>query len=577
MGKVVPGKTAEPRGTGSGRRGVESRVHGNDDPGNVENACLGGAENDGQGIHAIDDGHQDAHLLRDSAWLYTSHYVFVAMKFAAGFLVAKFLGPGLFGLRTAFGVAVEYLPFTQLGLPEAMTREVPFHRGRGDAGAAERIQSTVFTANVLIALVTGVPLAGAAAYMAGRVEPVYVEFLLFLAVYGLVHRLRTFYTTRLMTDKRAYTLSHVRMIDGLLYGSLTAVLVYFFSLRGLFIALVLADALIAVYAFHHVRWIPNIGVSARLVWRLMRVGIPIMLITLAFVLFKNVDKLIILGMLTPEDLGQFAVATILSGLVFQSIVDLARVVFFPRLVERVGARTATAEIRGLVVDATVLVAHLVPFLVGAIYIGVHVPLRHLAPDYLPAIDVAKILVLGQCFLAVASIPLLSCVALNRQVTMVVITLLAVALNVAANYALVSGGWGINGVAAGTALSYFVLGTAATTYACRELGDDWRSVLRFHGLLLVPIAYACGWLLALDRWFPTPATIGPGADLWQTAVRFTIFSVCYGLVLLNLRSRPVSNRVRRLAPRRGARKVGTAAALNAETAETLPSHADRTLP
>ena len=489
-------------------------------------------------------------LLGEFALLYGSVYVFAFFKFVAGLLVAKLLGPGLYGLRTAFGLATDYETQAQLGTYEAMQKEVPRERGRGNRQAADTILSNVLTANLLQSAVVCALLLAAALYLRSTaLEPIYADFLIFLGGYSVISRLAVFYTTLLIVDKRTNVLSQYRMLHAALSAALSVGLVYYLSLRGLFVGLFLAQAASLAFLVWRIAWLPKLQISLPQVWELLRIGFPIMLITLLFMLFRSVDRLLVLGMLSTEMLGYFAIGVIISAIVFESVADVFRVMFFPRLMERVGAGGSIDELRRWLLEPTILVAYLTPFLIGAAYLAVHLPFVHFAPEYLPAVDVARLLVLAQFFFVVVTVPLLVCVALNRQHAVVVLTALAIALNAALTYGFIRAGLGIEGVALGTGASYAAYSIAVTALALRELDQGWRELFRLYARVLVPFIYAVALLLIGERWLPWQPS-GLAADLGVTMLKIALFCALYAPLLLVLRAHPAVERLAALLPHLG---------------------------
>ncbi len=498
-----------------------------------------------------------ARLLKESALLYGSVYVLVFLKFASGFLVAKFLGPATYGLRAAFGIAVDYQPFTQLGLNDAMHKQVPYFRAKGDHESADRILSNVFWVNVLVA--TALCLASGAVgtilYLRGT-EQIFVDFAFFLGLYGVLSRIRAFYSVQPILEKRTYDVVRIRSLDSALNAVFSVVFVYLYGLRGLLGGLLLAALISAAYEIRLSRWVPAMRISWSETAGLVRIGFPIMTISLLFLLFQNVDKMLILSMLSREKLGYFAVAVIVSALVFRTVGDVFRVMFFPRVMEQVGRSADLRLVKPLLTEPTVLVAYFVPFLVGVMYLSVHLPLLHFAPEYGPAIEVARVLMLGQFFFASAVVPLLVCVALNRQNVVVVLMCGVIAFDAALNFAFIRMGWGIVGVALGTGISYFVLGLSATLLALRLFDAGIGEIARFLARLMVPFVYCIALLLLLDRWVVT------ADDFWSdavgTAAKIAVFCVAFSLVLLTIRAHPAIAMLRDYLP--GRRSVPTAVAV-----------------
>jgi O-antigen/teichoic acid export membrane protein len=487
-------------------------------------------------------------VFRESVALHASMYVFILFKLVAGFLVARFLGPAMYGVRTALGLAVDYEPYAHLGTYDSMLKEVPYHRARGDAATANAILSTVFTTNLVAATAVGVLLA-VAGWVVSRsgAEPLYGFFLFFLAVYAVVNRVRMFYATYLVADKRAYLLSQIRMLFGFLNGALAVSLVIPFGLPGLFSGLLLSAIVTLAWTMYRVRWIPAFAFSGALLWRLIRAGAPIMLIGLLFVLFRSVDKVIILGMLPHELLGQFAVAAIASAVVFDSVGDLLRVMFFPRLMEQVGRDSGRAGVRTQLLQLTFVIGCLAPLLVGVLYLTVHLPIAHLAGEYLPAVEVARALAVGKYFFVLSLVPVLVGIAVDRQGAVLLLTAGAITLNVMINIGLIASGFGIGGVAIGTGVSFALYSAAILAFAVREVGGELSQAAKVFGGVLLPFAYAVALLLAIDLWQPI-VDPGPVPDLGITVLKLGAFVALYAIVPFRLRRHPAFMRVWEHLPR-----------------------------
>lgn len=476
-------------------------------------------------------------LLRDGAALYGSTYVAVFFRFAQGFAVAWLLGPALYGLRTVFGLVVDYERFSHLGTFNAMHKEIPYHRGRGDYETAERIGNTVYGVNLAYAIGLSALLLVAAVYVARlEVERIIVDFLIFFAAFVVVSRIRSFYGAQLIVDKNSVLLGKVRALQDAVAAAASVVLVYLWSLRGLFIALFIANLISLAFIRARTTFRPRFTLDFRLAWRLVGIGFPIMLITLSFILLRSVDKLLIAGMLSREALGLFAVAAIVSAILIDTIVDVVTVMSFPRIMERLGQTGDRAQLRPYLEQPTVLIAYFTPFLIAALYLGVHLPLQHFAPEYLPSVGVARILVLGHFFFAVTTTGLATCVALNEQLKIVALTVLSVALNAAVNVVVIRAGWGIEGVALGTGLSYLFFGSSVLWYAMRRIGTTPAEYFAFSALVYLPFAWTVLVLAGIDRLIPSPP-VGLAADLAVTASKYLLFVAAYAPILLRIRRHP----------------------------------------
>lgn len=485
-------------------------------------------------------------VLSHSVLLYASTFLAMMFKFLGGFVVAGMLGPTLYGLRNAFGLVTEYQQFSHAGTLDAMRKEVPYYRGSNDAGKADDVMANVFGANMAYAAFALVVVFGLAIYFhLSGYEPVYVDFALFLGGFIVFEKIRMFFDARLLVDKRSDSLGKARLLHQFLGAAACVVLVYYYELRGLFIGLLIAEAVTAAYVVYLVRWVPAVRISARVVWSLLRVGLPIMLTALAFVLLRSVDRVVIAAQLPHELLGYFSVATIVSGLMPMVLADVVGAIMFPRIMEEVGRR-GDVRIKDYVVQPTLLIAYLTPFALGAIALTIHLPLTYVLPEYAPAIPVTRLLLLSSFCLSVPLISLLACIALNRQVSVLLLTLGSVAVNALLSYALISHGFGIEGVAVGTVIAHFLFGVLVMSYALRRLRSSFGEICRIAGAVYLPAVYAAI-LLALLMAFTIGSTATISNALLASAVDVIAFSVLFSLSLLFVRKQPIFLAVARYLP------------------------------
>ncbi|HET8650644.1 MAG TPA: hypothetical protein VFL95_11420, partial [Gemmatimonadales bacterium] len=122
-------------------------------------------------------------------------------RFTVYLVAAKLLGPTLYGLWNALNlVLANGVNYGHLGVLNAMNREVPFNRGRGELELNQSIVDVSFTT----ALIAAAVMAGACllASFVGRFDPVTAFGLRVLALLILVQQLQVFYDLVLRSHDR---------------------------------------------------------------------------------------------------------------------------------------------------------------------------------------------------------------------------------------------------------------------------------------------------------------------------------------------------------------------------------------
>jgi O-antigen/teichoic acid export membrane protein len=415
-----------------------------------------------------------------------------------------------------------------------MYREVPYYRGGGDEEKAERIIQSAFGPNILYSLIVGSTLILVSVYLKKTGwEKNYVDLIFFLGILIITNKIKNFYSYKLAADKNIFLLSK----GEILYGFMSAVgvisIIYFIGFRGLFIGLLIADTIYIGYILlKSERRFPTIKISFSLFWELLKIGFPMMIVGFLLMLLTSADRLIIITMLSEEYLGYFGIATVAVGIV-STIPNALENIIVPRLMEKLGKTQDSYQIKNYLIEPAVLIAYFMPFLIALFYLSIHLPIEYFLTKYFPAIAVVKILILGLFFYAVASIPLNVSFALNRQNNIIYIALPAVMLNIILNYSFVRFGWGINGIAIGTGISYFVFSNMMLWFASKLFKIRIKEYLRFVLLIYAPFLYLVFLLFLIDLFLPLNSS-----DFWNdvifTSIQIAAFILLYSIILIFVR-------------------------------------------
>jgi O-antigen/teichoic acid export membrane protein len=442
----------------------------------------------------------------------------------------------LFGLRNAFLLGLRYEAASDLGTYNAMVREVPFYRGSDDDDKAERIMSSVFGANIVYALFTGTVCILISLYLKViHFNALYVDMVFFFGLLIIANKIKVFYSCKFIVEKKITVLSRLDIFSGFISIVICIPLAYYFSLRGLFSGLLIVDLIYIACIFFLVRQIPSIKVSMPLIRELMKIGFPMTITLLSFTLLTSADRVIIITMLSEESLGYYGIATILFFIVY-SIPEAIHSITSPRFMEKLGRHKDIHQIKHYFIEPTVLIAYFMPYLLAVFYFAIHIPIQYFLVEYIPSINVIKILIPGFFFGAVSMLPLFICYALNKQVRIIIIVLPMIMLNLILNYLFIRSGWGINGVAIGTDISFFVFSSLMIWYTLKQFEVSIEEYVRFFLLIYMPFFYAFFLILTIDNFLIFGAD-GFWNDTIFTSIKIGIFSLIFSFIFIFVKSQP----------------------------------------
>ncbi len=447
-------------------------------------------------------------LLRGTALATGGAVAGAAVSFARNLLIAKTMGPAAFGLWNVClllrGLALE----SHLGALSALGLDAPIHRGAGRAEEARRVERTALAgalvlgvaaatvAGVLFRGIGGPPVAAAAVLLGATI----VLQQVLASDIVLLRARREFLRVALVQG--AFALAHLGGLVLFLPGRyITGALLAWVT--GLAVAVLAARPRLA-------EPIPLPGPrDLRGLGALLRRGLPAYLVGLAMTVYFQSDRWVVAGLLGDADLGYYSIL-VWGGTALVLVPDTFSAVLWPFAGERFGRSGERPE--ALASYAGAVLGPLALFL-GALLLGALAFMDALVawkiPFYAPALPSLRLYLAGMFLLSLA-LPLRYLLVtagfegrvLGAQVAALVV---AVGLEVAA----VLAGYGLPGVALGSAVGSAVLLGMLLYESARRLGLGGHAVrLGLEAVGLLALALVVDGVT--DRLAAPPATAAGAA-------------------------------------------------------------------
>jgi len=432
-------------------------------------------------------------IARQVVQLSTANITVQVTRFIKNFLLARLLGPQLFGLWNGLQVLLVYGVNAHLGVLHAMNREVPLRRGRGQREAIPALARVSLTFTMMATLALAVVLVLIS--ISPLVDGLEAVALRLLAAVLLAQQLYQFFQFWLRADDQFALLSRTLVVSAVIELAVTVAWVYYAGFLGIFYGF-LAGALVAVVlclrAVNPAFW--RLDFNFSLIPQLVRLGFPMMIIGLSYSLMTTLDRVLIINFLGAEQLGYYALGPLVLAALTYLPATINQVIY-PKLGERYGATGEVRSVTGYVIRPTVITAYLMAFVLGGAYLGLPL-LLHLLPKYNAGLPAARILFAGFYFLSLVGASANLLVTINRQMQYLVTLCAAIALGLLLNFAAIFAGWGIAGIAATTSVTYFLYATGVIGFTARRyLGLSRMQLQRLAWRIVLPYALAVASLAA----------------------------------------------------------------------------------
>jgi O-antigen/teichoic acid export membrane protein len=479
------------------------------------------------GLAALPDG--KVRTATSDAAVYTAGiYGAQLLLFVAGVVQKGLLGPAATGYWALMATFYAFFNIASLGAFEGAVRQIPLHRGRGDRVGAAEVADSASSFTVLAVAVAGV-LVSAVALGFGADWPPEIRYgLILLGLTAPLRFLTDCHDNVLQSTKRFDVVSLGLIVRAAIVLTLQTLFVLVWGFWGMFAGLV------AMAVGQLLLW-NRLGLTS---WRrpafrrriqgarlkeLVAYGFPMMIHAQIWLLFLAIDNLIVARFLDVTQLGYYALAVSVTTYIMLLPKGIGAALA-PRMAERFGRTGEVGSIRHYATDVQQLLAFtLIPILVASAFFLMPVLIRYALPEFSPAIPVVRITVAASFFISLSNMPIKVILTSGRNWRLVALMIGCLAVNGVANYLAVAVlDRGLKGAAVATALSYFVLFAAVTTFALRRsLGT--RGVIAHIAELVLVFAYVSAALWGIE-WAVGPGAGGLAGDLLTGTAKLGLFVV-----------------------------------------------------
>ncbi|MHA2231120.1 MAG: oligosaccharide flippase family protein, partial [Candidatus Hodarchaeales archaeon] len=318
-------------------------------------------------------------ILTDTKWVLSSLFLARFLSLAGSVVIARLLGPFLYGTWRALRLILFYSPFLQLGLFDGVSREIPFCKGRDEFQKITEYKSMGMTTSLLVGSFAMMCLLAAPWVFEDRLSSFMSHGLQLMAIVIFFNHIYGFYRYYLVGEGDFALISRMRIMYAAGAAILHVIGVLLFGITGLLYSLILINFLVVFYLVRN-KPIPLRVPKWQVVVRLVRTGIPMLLNGMSDVFFYTVDRLMILAFLGKEQLGLYSVALLAGGLL-DHVPAALQTVLLPRIAIQAGAKGTHEDLRKFWLEPLFILAYVMPLIGGLIWIVAPTAIKLILPKY----------------------------------------------------------------------------------------------------------------------------------------------------------------------------------------------------
>jgi O-antigen/teichoic acid export membrane protein len=427
----------------------------------------------------------------------------------------------MMGLYSELMLIFEYSRFHHLGMINAMEREVPFFNGKKEFKKVEEIKKTALAFIILSAVNIGAIL-----FILSFFADIHKVGLRFLSALVIIETVVSFYKALLQSYNRFKLWSLFIVGIGFLDAVLKIFLVIKFGLNGLLAALVLTGIIsIATYYFlSGCRVDFGARIYFREIWRMLKIGIPLIIFRVLYALSISIDRLAIIFFLGRLQLGYYSIATMVSNYLILMPKFSFRTLY-PKFIEAFGKSENVEDVRKFLITPNRIFACFFSALIGLAVIAIPFLVTYLLPRFKEGIFAAQVVAFAAFFSALIYTWNYLLIALYKQKRLVPLYGLGAIIALVANLFFIKVlNMQINGVALATLTSQFIFTTILICYGYRHYTKNFLEHLKLVSMLYAPFLLIV--VAMVGRKFYYPKGISFKTDLLSVLITCFIFLIIF---------------------------------------------------
>jgi O-antigen/teichoic acid export membrane protein len=422
---------------------------------------------------------------------------------------------------------LNYTNYGDLGINTGLILEVPKLIGQGNIEEAERVQRQAYTATLVVSGLIAL-LVISIAFIPFHSGILQTASILIVASAVLVLALLNYYHVVARFQERFGLIGLSIVITAIV--ATAGVVILGINMQHLRVEIV---ALIILLGFAAGALLLGIVMRPSLAWslnrvdlrRLIKIGLPISLLPIAFTLFQSIDRWVVAILVPTQALGYYGLGTTL-GVFLYMLPNALAVVLFTRQIERFGATNDPKASEPLVSPPLLFSGYTMALLAGGVALAMPYIIHYLVPAYWLGMRAAIFQVTGNCLLFAVPVASTFLISIGQQRRVFGALAIGIIVEAGLVFVLVQTPWGIDGAALAVLISDAVYGGLVAFLALRLFGGTMRQQLCRVASCFIPFAIC----LPVSTFLLSVNAVN--GTLWNDLSRLVVYGIVY-LVICGL--------------------------------------------
>ena len=331
---------------------------------------------------------------KNALFLTSAQYINSFLGAIKGIVLAKVLGPTLLGEVAAVNLVFSYGTNLHFGALDAMNRNVPYYRSRGEADHAEKIKNTAFTFSLVNALI-----AAFVVIMIVMFRDMSPFFRFGIIVFALCVPSYFVYNFNLALLRYSYdfrTIAIFQVLNNAMLVLISVIGCFFISNYAVVIGTFVAFWTVNFIYITSKRETFSLKIDWKVLVDVLKLGLPLFSLGFAATLISTIDRIVILKFMDSYQLGLYNFA--MSMAVYYALVGTAvNSVVYQKMVDEYGRDHDRTILADTVRKSVIILVLLSPIFGFWLEGAVRFLIDGFLPKYLPSKAVLAIVIVPAFF------------------------------------------------------------------------------------------------------------------------------------------------------------------------------------
>ncbi len=410
--------------------------------------------------------------------------------FVAGLIINRIIGPTLAGILNFLNLIYSYCNHAYSPFQLSLSRDYPQLIGRNEKEKATLLYNNAYSLTIMTAAIISIGLLVCSLFVQ---ENKFLHYgFIALSIINLGRATNFFLVVAAQVTKKFRILSTYYILLGLANLSIVTLFTYLYSFYGTIFALAFVQFTACIIFSINLNLTLTIKRAILNIKSLLRRGVPLQIFSFVFLNLRQVDRLLIIIFLDFTRLGYYGLTVTMINFAML-IPNSIWYVIYPEFMEMGAANKDNREkIKGVAKHNTINSGAFIIFPLLLISLAVPCVINNALPAFQPSIAVAQILLFGLFFLSVYQMYYYVFILYEQLPRIIILASFCLLIDLILNYSFIKRGLGINGVALGTSVSFFLFCFATIV----EGGKILRQKLAETAILLLKILFPFCYALAI---------------------------------------------------------------------------------